>query len=429
MAARNLAIDIRDPRIPGGRLAISSGTTDPDTRDAYRAAIVAVLDTEHGAEIVRRLKLTRRMPGVLWPKDVFEAVRAFNVAALVADGAGGAPEAVRPAMLGEMCDRFLQHIRSDASEGTAESYGIVVRQMQAEFGVERDRRGRITRDIPVQSVTRDQAMRFLKRPRKTAGNRPWSPQRQAVAHTVGQQIWAMALVYEEDQAERLGIDWKPWRNFWAADRQRPKGTVRPAKKQRTRHNFPHRDQAARLLRATKGTRLAAWVAVGLYGGLRMGEAIHLRTVQDVDLERGELRIQSRKGDHPWRPKSGRPREVPMSRALERWIKRHIRDGFAGERYMFRPAGADQPISRDTGRRWTKEAFEAAMIKYGGRTGDAMSHHSLRHGFGSWLAMQGVSPAAIADLMGNTMQVVLDTYIHLYPGERRRSVERMRRKPI
>lgn len=427
----NLPIDIRDPRVPDGRLALSSGTDSPRVRDGYRASIIAALDTEHGAEIVRRLKLTKSKPGKLTPAMVHDAVRAFNIPSLVAVDApveDEEPPTVQPAMLGVMIDRFMRQVHSDLTKGTARRYGTICRQMEAEFGVVRDDAGAIVKDVPVREIGRESALHWLKRPKKSAGGRPWGAQSQHTAHAVGHQVWAMALVDEEDQAEAGELAWKPWRNFWSADRQRPKGTVRPAKKQKTRHTFLHRDQAARLLRVTKGTRLAAWVAVGFYGGLRMGEAIHLRPGTDVDRERRELRIQSRKGDYPWRTKGGKPREVPISRALDRWLRRHARDGLAGERYMFHPFHTDRPFSLETGARWTEEAFVAAGIKYGGRKGDALSYHSLRHTFGSWLAMQGISPTAIAELMGDTVEVVLSTYIHLYPGEKKRAVERMRKKP-
>jgi integrase len=426
--ASKLPVDIRDPRVPGGRLAISSGTEDADLRDAYRASILAVLDTDHGPEIVRRLKLTRRKPGALTPEQVHDAVRSFNVRALLeVEAPEQEPVGVQPAMLGETVSRFMRHIQSDQAEGTAIRYARICRQMEAEFGVVRNDSGEVVRDVAVRGISREDVLHWLKRPRKTTGGAPWSPQQQSVAHAVGHQIWAMALVDEEDQAEAGDLPWKPWRNFWSADKQRPKGTVRPAKKQKTRHNFLHRDQAARLLRATKGTRLAAWGAIGFYAGLRVGEVAHLRTEIDIDLEREEIKVQGRKGDYAWRPKGGKPREVPMSRPLARWIRRHVRDGFAGPRYLFHPFGGDRPLHEETARQWTIEAFTAAGIKYGGRTGDALSYHSLRHTFGSWLAMQGISPVAIAELMGNTVEVVLHTYIHLYPGEKKRAVERMRRK--
>jgi len=426
-----LALDIRDQRLPGGRLAVAAGTADPEARARYRDAILAVLDTDLAQEVVRRLKLPRGRKGKLTPRQIHDAVRAYDLASLVAGEAeqAVAPREVRPAMLAATIDRFLRQVRSDLAPGTAEKYSLTARQMEVAFGVDRSPHGEIVRDVVVRDVSREQALEFLKEKKASTG-RPWSPQTQSVAWAVAHQVWAMALVEEEDQAERGGLTWRPWRNFWSADRQRPKATVRAAKKKKTRHNILTREQAARLLRVTKGSRLSAWVAIGFYGGLRMGEVIHLRTDRDVDLQAGELRVQGRKGDHPWTPKGNRPREVPMNTPLSRWVARHIQDGYAGERYLFRNLqGADRPMSLETGARWTAEAFSAAGIRYGGRRGDALSYHSLRHTFGSWLAMQGISPKAIAELMGNTVEVVLSTYLHLYPGERKRAVERMRRKLI
>jgi len=425
---RPLSIELRDPRIPGGRLAISAGTGDPVIRDAYRASILAALDTDLGDDVVARLRLTKGQRGKLTPAQVHAAVRSYDLTSLVASAADESRHRIRPAQLGEVADRFMRHIISDRAEGTAERYAGYVRSLELAMGVQRDRAGRIVQDVEVRGITREQAIDWLKGRKATTG-RPWSPRSQTVAGIVAQQLWALAIVEEEDQASERDLPWKPWRNLFAADRQRPQGTVRPPRVLRTRHAFLTRRAAARLLRATRGTRYAAWVAVGFLGGLRISEAIYLRVGIDVDLDAGELRIQDRRGDYPWRPKGGKPREVPINSALARYLRAHIREGYAGERYLFRQPGEDRPLSMAQGARWTRDAFASAGIEYGGRKSDSLTYHSLRHTFGSWLATQGISPAAIADLMGNTVDVVLSTYVHLYPGEKKRAVERMRRKPI
>lgn len=440
---RNLPIDIRDQRIPGGRLSISSGTPDAAARDAYRASIVAVLDNPRVDEIVRRLRLTRAQAGAFTPGQLHEAVRSMDLPSLLAapapapDGAA-APAGVPPAMLGATVNQFLQRIRSDNAKSTAEQYTMSCASMEAAFGVHRAQASRpdedryeqrpIIRDVAVREINFALGQAWLKGGKETLGGKPWGAQRQATAHSCAQQVWAIALAQEEDAARERGGEWRPWRNFWAQDRVRAGSTVRPAKKQHTRIVFLDRRQAAAILWATRGTRLAAWCAVGLYAGLRISETRYLRPRIDVDLQRATLHVQARKGDFPWRPKNRKDRDVEMSTALARWLRRHVRDGYAGERFFFRPlTGADRPIGRNTGFRWTEEAFTGAGIKYGGRSGDAVSYHTLRHTFASWLAMLGYSPKMIAELLGDTVKVVMDTYIHLWPHQRRAAVEGLRQK--
>jgi hypothetical protein len=264
--ARTLPIDLSLPW--GGRLAIASGTHDPKLRDAYAASIAAVLGRDEGADLVRRLRLTKRKAGALTPAAVHVAVTSYNLASLFVGVTPQEPArgGVRPVMLGETINRFLQKIASDNAEETARNYGVICGLMEAAFGVERDADERIVRDVPVGSITKEQGEDWLKGPKETTGGKPWGAQRQGTAHAVAMQLWAIARAQEEDEATRTGAEWRPWRNFWSHDRHRP--TVRPARKRKTRHGFLTRDQAARLLWETRGTRYAAWASTGAYGSLR-----------------------------------------------------------------------------------------------------------------------------------------------------------------
>ena len=77
------------------------------------------------------------------------------------------------------------------------------------------------------------------------------------------------------------------------------------------------------------------------------------------------------------------------------------------------AGRDEPISYQTAQNWTRRLFTAAGIQYGARK-DALTFHSLRHTFASWLAQRGVSVLVIAKLLGDTVQMVVTVYSHLIP---------------
>jgi integrase len=91
------------------------------------------------------------------------------------------------------------------------------------------------------------------------------------------------------------------------------------------------------------------VLLGGDAGLRMGEMIALEW-SGVDLKRGLLKVQRSdwKG-HVTLPKGGRPREVPLTRALASALtrNRHLR----GERVLYREDGGPQCPSRRSARGW------------------------------------------------------------------------------
>ena len=103
------------------------------------------------------------------------------------------------------------------------------------------------------------------------------------------------------------------------------------------------------------------VLLGGDAGLRMGEMIALEW-SDVDLKRGLLKVQRSdwKG-HVTLPKGGRPREVPLTRALTSALtrNRHLR----GERVLYREDGT--PVSQQTVRSWMAAAQKRAGLKVTG----------------------------------------------------------------
>ena len=56
----------------------------------------------------------------------------------------------------------------------------------------------------------------------------------------------------------------------------------------------------------------------------------------------------------------------------------------------------------------------------------MVFHTLRHTFGSWLAMSGVPLYTIAKLMGHSDQETTQRYAHLCPDVQRLAIDHMQR---
>src|SRR5690606_29086228 len=115
--------------------------------------------------------------------------------------------------------------------------------------------------------------------------------------------------------------------------------------------------------------------------------------------------QPRDGIYTWQPKTANSvRSLRIGDELARIVQEHIDAGYSGERYLITTPGQDRPIHPSTLALWTENAFEAAGIAYG-RAGDALTFHSLRHTFASWLVQRDVQLKKVALLLGNTTDQV------------------------
>jgi integrase len=204
--------------------------------------------------------------------------------------------------------------------------------------------------------------------------------------------------------------------------------VTPADRKTTRHSFLSHEEFAVLIRKHRGHPLCAALATCTLAGLRARELTHLRT--DIDMVLGDsaaasvIHVQSREGEHGWDTKNPNSvRTVPVHEDLYPLLVEHRESGYAGRRYFFRTSRADKPLGYWTLRDSAQSGFEAVGLRYG-REGDALTLHSLRHTFASWLAQEGVASRDIARLMGNTADEVDRTYAHLMPSDDRRILGRM-----
>jgi len=388
-AARPLEIDIRDRRIRGGRLHLSAGTRNKRMRATYVADIRNLLDGGFLAEVER----LRR--GEITLADVRRAAREAD------------PGQLKPALDGNLTlhaalGRVLKRVEAAGIEGTAKEYRVVARALEAHFGRNRD----------VAAITSEEALAWLQAPKETTGG-PWSPGRQNVVRAIVSRVWQDEIRRDQELARKRKAAPRLTENPW---RVLKLPRVRP-----TRFVFLDGAQWRKLVQANRGTPQLAYVALCCLAGLRQMEAAHLRMGDDLDLDGSRLRIQSREGEYPWRPKTERgERQVPIGRELHALLQEHTGAGFAGERYLIVLPGRDRPVSHATLQGWCRQAFEAAELSYG-RDAAALTTHSLRHTFASWLVQRDVSPLKVAELMGDTPEMVSRIYGHLAPRDLSRAV--------
>jgi site-specific recombinase XerD len=195
----------------------------------------------------------------------------------------------------------------------------------------------------------------------------------------------------------------------------PTATVRSAKLTPGAPKSLSPQERTRLLAVmeTAPPRDQALVAVLLHGGLRVGEAVSLRT-RDVILGAGsgEVRVRSGKGD--------KDRAVPANSALRRALSAYL---------AVRPLGLSDHLflgQHGTGieQRWVR----ALVARYGGRAGIAgLTPHILRHTFARDLLGSGVDIVAVAQLLGHQNVSTTMVYTRASEDDLRQAVERLARR--
>ncbi len=188
-----------------------------------------------------------------------------------------------------------------------------------------------------------------------------------------------------------------------------------AKEPKGRLRYLERDDAHRLLEACRPSQnpyLHAIVTLALHTGVRLGEILGL-TWDRVDFSRGAIVLV--------RTKSGEPRDLPMSEAVDAVLaalrdQRRAQDGHALQGLVF---------CKRNGAAWgqIRTAFTVALKK-AKITG--FRFHDLRHTFASWLVMDGASLMEVKELLGHQDLGMTLRYAHLAPGRLREAVGRLDR---
>ncbi len=153
------------------------------------------------------------------------------------------------------------------------------------------------------------------------------------------------------------------------------------------------------------TDIREFVVIGANTGLRRSELLHLE-FSDVDWERRIVSVK-RKPHLNFHPKNYQQRFVPLTdeahdalRTL--LVKKHPNSGFV--------------FHKADGGRWldVSSAFQSLVRRAGLRKDppDNVTIHTLRHTFGSWLAIAGVPMRTIQKLMGHNSIMTTERYAHL-----------------
>lgn len=236
----------------------------------------------------------------------------------------------------------------------------------------------------------------------------------------------------EDEAEKARVDGRVarWRANPAAGVQR--------RERRRRVTTASEQQVVRLLAAAEIYQ-AAYLRSLLHLGLREDELVHTRLHDDLDVSTWTWRIQPRPPDprcpclncqspRGWRPKSKRSHrtiEVPADPPQLREVITRYLAAYPVEEgdFVFR--------NPRTGRVWDAGRFDAdlealcrrADVRYGAKVAGGITAHVLRHTCATALVRAGVRESVIAALLGDTVQTVVNTYIHITAADVAKAIQR------
>lgn len=169
-----------------------------------------------------------------------------------------------------------------------------------------------------------------------------------------------------------------------------------------------REQLAAL---EENPQVRVMVAVYLYAGLRREELLWL-TTDDVDLQRRIIHVRAKSiGEQSWRPKTNRNRRVPISSALLGILRGYVRRT-KGPWYF--------PTAN--GFRLDPDHFSTVLRNLNKARGLTWSCGDFRHTFGTQLAMAGRDERTIAELMGNSPEIVRRHYAAWLPEAHPEAVE-------
>jgi len=376
-----------------GRVHLALKTKVRDVAMKRHTALQQLLDTgEPVRDIVQALRAEK-----ITIEAVTECVRAkqpFDV--------------LRPSKwptLQEAIDQLTeaQYAKEDGAENTAKSSEVALKHAVAFFGA----------DTPVESITFEQVTAFKEALRA----------KDLHSNTIKLYLikFGALFTFLQRRETRRAMQQKrvPAVLFSPLDREDHLPT--PVK---TRKRFLSEGEAERLLLAAPEDFKAA-VALGLFAGLRVGEVGMLRAGIDVDLEAGVVFVQAREG---WKPKYGKDRAVPISSVLEPYLIAHLQRRGPDGGYLFPGRDEGSATGRSNLFLTFRRVLDDAELSRDRKSPDAVSFHTLRHTFASWLVMAGADLFTVARLMGHTTtKQIEETYGHLSPGHRLATVEMLSTK--
>jgi site-specific recombinase XerD len=163
-----------------------------------------------------------------------------------------------------------------------------------------------------------------------------------------------------------------------------------------------RSELEAILSAPRQPRDRAFLMTVYAGGLRLSEAIHLKTT-DIDRARMQLRVRHGKG--------AKERVLPLSRRLLHELEAYWRAQRSGRPghdcpWLFLGTKPHQPINKATGQNIYYRAVEESGLRRKGGI------HVLRHSFATHCIESGLELTLVQRLLGHASLLTTARYLHV-----------------
>lgn len=204
------------------------------------------------------------------------------------------------------------------------------------------------------------------------------------ASTINRRLSSLSVLLRTAHEEWLVLERKPKVKF---QNEKGNGRIR----------WLTYEEEARLLSKVDDAELRNLIVLMLDTGLRLSEALSLRT-NDVDRKGGLIRVYD--------TKNGEPRGIPMTVRV-REIMGGILKHQTGDSLLFSTP---------------KRTIQARFAAYRGAANlSDVVLHSLRHTFASRLVQSGVDLYRVSRLMGHSSIKVTERYAHLAPVDLKQAI--------
>ena len=170
------------------------------------------------------------------------------------------------------------------------------------------------------------------------------------------------------------------------------------------------EQVRRLLEAAHTPWHRALVVLLLFAGLRRSELAAI-TVEDVDLERGQLLVHG---------KGAKQRVVPLTAAVGEALREYLACRPESEsRHLFVSRVGGRAIAGRVVNRMLAKVLQAA-----GLNEEGITPHKLRHTFATHLIRNGVDIRTVQELLGHADMQTTARYLHSDTRTKRAAVGRL-----
>lgn len=185
------------------------------------------------------------------------------------------------------------------------------------------------------------------------------------------------------------------------------------------------EEVAALWPAIEGKRFEAAYALILGCGLRIAEILGLYR-EHVDLVNRRAWIQHQFTNGHWRdlPKAKNPHWIPLPERVARIMAKHL-ESLPDEYVLVMQAPHQGRLAKldSKVRPWSRKTVVNELDTIIAELGlDELTPHAGRHGLATMLMDGGIPPPVIAERLGNTPAMILNTYGHATPQGRERAGE-------